>query len=60
MIEIYLAFFTHFLNEESLDKDSVDKLSKIQKHPFFDDISESYIPVFVVYPNTGIIQNCNA
>ena len=35
MIELYLEFFTNFVNENVMDKESVNRLMKVQQHMHF-------------------------
>lgn len=60
MIELYLEFFTNFVNEDVMDRESVNRLMKVQQHMHFEDIAENYIPTLTLYPDTGNIENANS
>lgn len=60
MIELYLEFFTNFVNENVMDKESISRLMKVQQHMHFEDIAENYLPTFTFYPDTGNLENANS
>lgn len=39
MIELYLSFFTCFVNENIIDKETICRLMKLQKRMHFEEIS---------------------
>lgn len=43
-----------------MDRESVNRLMKVQQHMHFEDIAENYIPTLTLYPDTGNIENANS
>ena len=43
-----------------MDRESVNRLMKVQQHMHFEDIAENYLPTLTLYPDTGNIENANS
>ena len=60
MIELYLEFFSNFVNQNVMDKDSVSRLMKVQQHMHFQDIAQNYLPTVTFYTDSGNVENANS
>jgi hypothetical protein len=60
MAELYIDFVKCFVGLDFLDNDDAERLTNLQKNVEFEDISESPVPTFTVFPESGSVEDANA